>query len=85
MEESIKRAEKLVHATNSALAQMKYNLTFDNGYRERGHSQVPDRRKWSFSVEEDLNQFEQDFRAEANEMLLKMDKLLNPNQFYSTR
>ncbi|KAK6621062.1 hypothetical protein RUM43_011366 [Polyplax serrata] len=85
MEESIRRAERLVHATNSALAQMKFSLTFDSSKREpqvkgRVNSDCGSKKKnSSFYLGDELEQFEQNFRLEANEMLVKMDKLMDAN------
>lgn len=85
MEESIRRAERLVHATNSALAQMKFSLTFDSSKREpqvkgRVNSDCGSKKKnSSFYLGDELEQFEQNFRLEANEMLLQMDKLMDAN------
>lgn len=95
MEDSIENAEKLIHTTNSALAQMKYNMPFDDLFKDfSADSSVfleklrhNRRRKKDtiLPIQEELEKLENEVRADTNNILSSMDDLLNPEQYLTAR
>ena len=95
MEDAIQNAEKLVHATNTALAQMKFNMDFEslpknpdgesNVFLEKIRHNRRKKKDQFLPIQEELEKFENEVRSDTNELLSSMDDLLNPEHYLSAR
>lgn len=81
MDQSIENAEKLVHSTMAALAQMKHDILVEDlsrrsdiKFNSREKPRVP-------TADDDVEEIENELQVETKEIFKQMDELLDPRRY----